>query len=64
MARGEIINVLCKMKKQKSCPGKGHRVIESPGVGGSLAQLRNQQKVERCRVPRKTGKNTELLKDS
>ena len=55
MVRGELINVPCKMKKQKSRPGKGHRAIESPGVGGSLVQLRNQTEGREVSSARKAG---------
>ena len=35
--------------------GKGHRAIESPGVGGSLVQLRNQTEGREVSSARKAG---------
>ena len=47
MAQGETVNVLFKIKRKKSYPGKGKRKTEIPEVGGNLAQLRNREKIKR-----------------
>lgn len=44
---GETMSVPFKTKKEKIYPGKEHRKVGSPEVGGNLVQLRNREKTKR-----------------